>query len=340
MERQRILVAADEMPSGVWKAFQDQAEVTFVRDGQEAKRILSTQTFQVVFLDIFLTGIDGLQLLRFLQQQGAQSAVILTSEAPNFQFARQGLLYGACDYLLRPLCKEVIAEALERIQRRQTAEDTVVAGLLPGLTKALRQENFVQEMGEAFDAITRQDGDPLSAANRCRNLYQRLVQDTFQSCPWLELYLSPQECNDIQELRTSDALLVQTTCLAQGQRLNSTLLRLYPATEEGFGEILIYMLEHVEQLESQKELAQRFFMSASTLSERFSANLHSSYREYHQTLRLYRAAYLMRNTSLKLYEICARLGFRDVSYFSRQFRLQTGATVADYRQEGGWDFQI
>jgi AraC-like DNA-binding protein len=29
-----------------------------------------------------------------------------------------------------------------------------------------------------------------------------------------------------------------------------------------------------------------------------------------------------------------------VSYFSRQFRLQTGATVADYRQEGGWDFQI
>lgn len=336
----RILVVADEMPSPVWQSFAERADVTFVRDGREAGRILAGRPFHIVFLDIFLPGIDGLQLLRRLQAEESRLSVVLTSEAPNFQYARQGLLYGACDYLLRPLQKKNIEEALDRIRRRQSAADPVASELFPVVFKSMRTERFSACMAAAVDRITEQSPDQIEAAGSCRALYQMLVKETYLACPWLGLYLGRKECSDIDEIRTSDVRLVQTTCLRQGERLNAILSRLYPEAEEPLGGIMTYMLANVDSLYSQKEVAQAFYMSASSLSERFAALLHSSYRAYHQLLRLYRAAYLMRNTNLKVYEICGKLGFKDASYFSRQFRLQTGASIADYRQEGGWDFEI
>lgn len=339
-EKLQILVVADEAPNSVWQAFAPRAEVTFVRDGREAKRILSDQPFHIIFLDIFLPGIDGLQLLRLLQAEESHSSVILTSEAPNFQFARQGLLYGACDYLLRPLQKENIEEALARIQRRQSVTDPLVAEIFPSVFKSLRSERFSDCMAGAIDRITEQYRDQMEAADSCRTLYQMLVKETYLAYPWLGQYLGRKECNDIDEIRASDVRLVQKTYLRQSEKLNALLSKLYPEVEEPFREIMTYMLTNVDSLYSQKEVAQAFFMSASSLSERFTSILHSSYREYHQLLRLYRAAYLMRSTNLKLYEICGKLGFKDTSYFSRQFKLQTGASIADYRQEGGWDFEI
>ena len=54
-----------------------------------------------------------------------------------------------------------------------------------------------------------------------------------------------------------------------------------------------------------------------------------------------RASWFLRNTNLKLYEICDQMGFKDVNYFSRQFRQQNGMTVSEYRMDdGNWEFQI
>lgn len=336
----KILVAADELPSSLWRELREPVEVTFARTGGEAMERLTAQRFRVVFLDIFLSGVDGLQLLRFLQRQESGASVILTSEAPSFQFARQGLLYGACDYLLRPLTREAVEEALGRIFLQEQFGDALVKELLPGLVSAFGTDQFPEAMTRSMGRITAERQDSIAGAESCRQLYRRLVEEVFQARPWLRLYIEEAECASFDEVRSSDDHLVQSALLRQSAGLSALVERLFPPGGESLREILEYLLTNVDALESQKQVAQRFYMSASSLSERFSGQLGCSYREYHQLLRLYRAACLMRRTDWTLSEICARLGFRDSSYFSRQFKRQTGASVADYRQEGGWDFQI
>ncbi len=340
-EKLNILVAIDEIPSPVWQSFACEANLIFVRDGREARRLLLERFFDIVLLDIFLIGIDGLQLLQLIQHKSPKPAVILTSEAPNFQFARQGLLYGACDYLLRPLTSDMLKVAFARIRQRSISSNPILTDLLQPIFHALGTKRLHACLQDGFNRISTLEPNPIQSAHNCRSLFQLLVQKTYQSYPWLVKYLDVKECETIPDMEINDPQLVQSSYIKLALNLNQLFAVLYPAQPDPqLAEIMQYMLTNVDRLFSQREVAQQFFLSASSLSERFSRYVQISYREYTQGLRLNRAAYLLRNTDLKLYEICGKLGFKDVSYFSRQFKQVTGQTVTSYRQGPYWDFQI
>ena len=41
----------------------------------------------------------------------------------------------------------------------------------------------------------------------------------------------------------------------------------------------------------------------------------------------------MKNTDLKIYEIAMQTGYKDVKYFNRIFKKETGITPAQYREK-------
>jgi hypothetical protein len=57
----RILVAIDETPAPLWGTLP--TGPVFVRTGQEAYQLLSSSHFDVVFLDLELPGLGGMELL-------------------------------------------------------------------------------------------------------------------------------------------------------------------------------------------------------------------------------------------------------------------------------------
>lgn len=71
-------MAIDEMPEPVWEAFSEQFAITFLRDGRDVKPLLQQRSFDILFLDLFLSGEDGLQLLRDIHTTGRSVA----SEVP------------------------------------------------------------------------------------------------------------------------------------------------------------------------------------------------------------------------------------------------------------------
>lgn len=359
--KRSILVAIDEMPEPVWEIFSEQFAITFLRDGRDVKPLLQKRSFDILFLDLFLSGEDGLQLLRDIHTDGVLPAVILTSAAPNFSFAREGLLYGACDYLLHPFEQQTLAECLERVCRRQDSQsqarsaaqagsaeevpldgiDRVLKELLPTLTPCLGTDVFPHRLEQCMEQILAYTPNPIQADHQCRVFFRMLVKETFERYNWLSNFLTWSECEGIEAIRDNDSHLVQSTCMHKGNWLNSTISILYPATkDQTINEVLVYMLNHVDAPGFQREVAQTFYISPSALSERFARTVGISYHTWLQRIRLHRAAFLFRNTDLKLYEVCAQLGFRDASYFSRQFRQQMGVSVSDYRKDPGQDFQI
>ena len=116
MEKERkklnILVAIDELPDSVWDQFGASARLCFAREGGEAYRLLTQEKFDVLFLDLYLTGMDSLELLRRCRTEKLCGTIILTSAVPSFAYAQQGILYGVAAYLLRPLTGQEIAAAV------------------------------------------------------------------------------------------------------------------------------------------------------------------------------------------------------------------------------------
>ncbi|MCD8008317.1 MAG: helix-turn-helix domain-containing protein [Clostridiales bacterium] len=350
-------MAIDEMPEPVWEAFSEQFAITFLRDGRDVKPLLQQRSFDILFLDLFLSGEDGLQLLRDIHTTGRSvasevpldgngvfPAVILTSAAPNFSFAREGLLYGACDYLLHPFERQTLAECLERVCRRQDSQspaERLLTELLATMMPCMGTDAFPGRLAQCMEQILACAPTPIQADHQCRVFFRMLVKETFARYGWLSNFLTWSECEGIAEIRDNDIHLVQSTCMQKGNWLNSTFVALYPATQDQtVNEVMIWLLNHVDAPGFQREVAQAFYLSPSALSERFAKAAGLSYHAYLQRIRLHRAAFLLRNTDWKLYEVCAQMGFRDASYFSRQFRQQMGVSVTEYRKGPGQDWQI
>jgi two-component system, LytTR family, response regulator len=89
------------------------------RDGDEVLRALDTLRPHVVFLDIQMPGIDGLEVIRRRTPDRMPAVVFLTAYD---QFALRAFEAQALDYLLKPVSDERFAATMARLTRRLRGE--------------------------------------------------------------------------------------------------------------------------------------------------------------------------------------------------------------------------
>lgn len=87
----------------------------------EALSVINEKSIDLLYLDINMPDINGLQLVRSLQ---APPSVIFTTAYENF--ALQGFELNAMDYLLKPFSFERFLKATERAQRQLISDQHIV----------------------------------------------------------------------------------------------------------------------------------------------------------------------------------------------------------------------
>lgn len=85
-------------------------------NGKQALEILENRSFDLIFTDIRMPFIDGIEMLRKLHDKGNTIPVIFASSYDEFEYARQGLILGAFDYLLKPVKQKDLEEVLNRVR--------------------------------------------------------------------------------------------------------------------------------------------------------------------------------------------------------------------------------
>ncbi|MCI0575448.1 MAG: response regulator, partial [Chloroflexi bacterium] len=99
-------------------------QVTTAADGPEGLRRLAGDHFDLVFLDIRLPGMDGLELLGMINHLYEDLPVVLLTAHASLQTALDAIRLGAVDYLLKPikpaaLIQRTQAILVERAKRRR-----------------------------------------------------------------------------------------------------------------------------------------------------------------------------------------------------------------------------
>jgi DNA-binding LytR/AlgR family response regulator len=115
----RVLVVDDEEPARADLAWLLEREptvgsVTVAGDATEALRTLQRQDIDVVFLDIRMPGLHGLDLARVLGRFATPPQVVFVTAYE--QHAVEAFELRACDYLLKPVRAERLREALDRVE--------------------------------------------------------------------------------------------------------------------------------------------------------------------------------------------------------------------------------
>lgn len=145
----RVLIVDDEAPARARlrdlladiAAEQPTVVVGVAANGVEALRLIEREAADVVFADIRMPVMDGVELARHLGRLEDPPAVIFTTAYDGY--AVQAFELSAVDYLLKPVRPQRLADALARARRRLPPPDAALAAIAPGA----RQHFSVNERG-------------------------------------------------------------------------------------------------------------------------------------------------------------------------------------------------
>ena len=94
-----------------------------------------------------------------------------------------------------------------------------------------------------------------------------------------------------------------------------------------------YLGEHYKEPFSAKNLEKHFFLSYKYMASVFKREKGVTMQQYHNEIRMTAAQGFLKSTLLSVGEISAELGFADMLYFSRCFRIFTGMSPTEYRKK-------
>jgi DNA-binding LytR/AlgR family response regulator len=123
----RALVVEDEASTreelaGMLAGLPEIGAVGEADSGEAAVRRLGTDTFDAVFLDISMPGLDGMEVARILSMLSTPPAIVFVTASEHHAVEAFGI--GAADYLLKPIRPERLAEAVARVRAlRRPAPD-------------------------------------------------------------------------------------------------------------------------------------------------------------------------------------------------------------------------
>lgn len=124
-------------------------------DGPAALEMIKKSHPDLLLSDIRMPGLDGLKLVCEINSVSPETTVILVTGFSEFSYAKEAIRQGVFDYLVKPVKKAELSEALNRVKKlldKKTAERTAEAEEPPvPLTQFRRimdaiEENFMQDI--------------------------------------------------------------------------------------------------------------------------------------------------------------------------------------------------
>ncbi|MBJ9992519.1 response regulator [Paenibacillus sp. S28] len=116
-----LLIVDDEkiirrgLQSVIERQFPDLFNYRFAENGEEALELLRQEPADIMFTDIRMPIMDGIELLDQLQDHPVKPEVVLLSGYNDFVYAQKGIRFAVKDYLVKPVIREELFAVLERL---------------------------------------------------------------------------------------------------------------------------------------------------------------------------------------------------------------------------------
>ncbi|NCC65059.1 MAG: response regulator [Spirochaetia bacterium] len=158
----QILIVDDEMMIKEWLCYTIQSlpyEVSLldvVSNGEEALKKIEKHNYDLMFIDILMPRMTGLELLIELNKQHTNATLIVLSSHDEFNFARQALKYNVKEYLLKNECsKEKLSEILQECQDRIVSDSMNSELIKTALSEEVSERQVSQLKRQFPDAASK-----------------------------------------------------------------------------------------------------------------------------------------------------------------------------------------
>ncbi len=139
-----------------------------------------------------------------------------------------------------------------------------------------------------------------------------------------ELLVSGSDLRSIQQLQTWAFGILERIVDDTRSEMESSRATIVKQVQE-------YIESHLNDDVSLQAVADHIFLHPVYLSRLYKLETGEGISDYLYRLRMERAAYLVKHSDLKIYEITAEVGYQNAPYFIKVFRKHYGMTPQEYR---------
>lgn len=320
---------------------QDKFTIKYAAEnGQEALELLQAGDTDVVLTDIRMPVMNGLELLKEIKKSDLCKCTILLSEYSDFSYAKEGIINGAFDYIVKPVDNKTITETFDRAFE---------------FLQSLTDENFalMDSADRLARALLHHDEVFHSILTAIINHIERI--DAYEEKFSVVYHTLEQIKSTIANERSyiNNYMPIEIICTLPGSGIKEedilplfeSRVKLVYAGFEKFDfshpnknihDICEYIVENIDRPCKNKDIADVFHISQKYLSTLFKKETGISFVNFVTLFKIERAKMLLSYSDMKIYTIADALGFSDKDYFSKIFKKQTGQTPRSFH----WDQYI
>lgn len=311
-------------------------ELSAVFDNMEA----AIQAVKNKNFDLVITEVYDINFTNFITQlkNNACHNIIAVSEELTLENVRQCIKTNVSDYFVLPFESSKFAAALEKIRREMLSyrnDASIYANELLVLFNT-QDVSFFDKANEIAENMYNNTSGIKSSDRAAEELLKNLADMIFEKNDWLDLYINKDDI-----YRHDDSISEKQFFITSLTNFFTDFLELHPAVHnDKIQQVILYILNNPESELKQKSIAASLYMNSSYLSTIFTAHTEQRFVDYLTNVKLRRAAWLLRNTPLKVTDIAEKLDYKDIGYFSRLFKKKYGITPSDYRLPDHYEFYI
>lgn len=325
-------------------------DVILVENGLDAIDTLRSEKIDMIFLDIKMPGLSGLETLEIIRKDWPDTVVSIISAYSDFQYAQKAIELGASYYLLKPFRKNDFLEIFMKLRNlwaekrsmkmlfKQSLLENLIfgEGHLPN-SEILRYFTFIPKVVFVI---------------KCDHPVWRKKFDSYFAP--LEGYLTPEPIGDLylyitsrQNLDTAMGKILQLEIelgdsfvygVGSSNHLRSSyqdaLQNMDTRDESIVSRSMQYIQTSYYKALTLSDVAQAVHVSASHLNRLLKKEKGKTFTEILLNVRINKAKELLKQ-NYNVEVVSDMVGFNSPAYFAVSFKKFTGISPSQYKREIG-----
>ncbi|ULL13460.1 response regulator [Paenibacillus sp. H1-7] len=365
----RVLIVDDELHirSGIRAKLEQCGDSSIAvcgeaSDGQEALDWLGRHYADLCITDIRMPIMDGLELIRHINERYPWMKSVIVSSYDDFNYAKTAMALHVTEYILKPVEREMLREAVEDARGGLFRERLDRAHKI--VAERLNQSHGL--MQHWVDVIQTRQADkyPLLVVDTLLMMESWIQHEYYMldslSAAWIDMVakqakLTVPGCAEIIDRELGfdrEGLLHEEERvyfrLAAVHRLENSVLSLFDRMKNDFGsenaklvyQVKSYIEQHYHEKINVAELADQIPISRSYLAVRFKQGTGTTISSYLTDVRMNKAKLLLLDQQTKVYEVANRVGYENGEHFAKLFKDHWGITPKEYRRLMGMTVEV
>lgn len=130
------------------KNFPEEICVETALSGSKALEIVKTKSIDIAFMDIHMSGLNGLETISLIKKINPNIVIIILSAYDQFQYAQEALNLGAFKYLTKPVNRELIVQTVRSVitlieSRHKNMADSIELHEKLNLVSTMVESDFI-----------------------------------------------------------------------------------------------------------------------------------------------------------------------------------------------------